>query len=152
MEVTGKDIEEFAETAETGALRRYALITAQIMSKTQLKALQRYFARPIVLTVPEAKATPQGKGMAINEAGDMDEDEDGDEAEAAGDEDSDDVEALLAEAQEQIAPPTMPPARPAQDFGFGGDTPRPRGRPPVSREQAEKEFEEIVRRRKAATQ
>lgn len=132
MELTGKDIEEFGNTADEVALRKYALITAQILNKTQLKALQRYFSRPIVLNVPEGKATP--------EAAEMRQDANGEEEVEAS------VDELLNEAREVIDEPT----KPAPDFGFG-DVPRPRGRPPMTaRERAEKEFDEIMRRRNVA--
>jgi 5,10-methenyltetrahydromethanopterin hydrogenase len=155
MEVTGKDIEEFADTADTGALRKYALITAQILSKTQLKALQKYFARPIILTVPNEKVAPQGSRIALNAAPVVDEDEDEGliDDEDTGDEEGDDIENLLETTRDLIQEPPKnipPPPKPAQDFGFP-EAARPRGRPPtVSREQAEQEFQEIIRRRQAS--
>lgn len=153
MEITGKDIEEFADTAREPDLRKYALITAQILNKTQLKALQPYFARPIVFDVSKGKVAPQANRIVPSAPMEDADEQEGDVSETDGqldDEEEDDVEALLEEAKQQIAPPTQPqrPA-PPQDFGFG-DMPK-RGRP-ISPQQAEKEFEEIVRRRQAKPQ
>lgn len=118
MELTKKDIEDFAESATLTDHKKFALIVAQILNKTQLKALQPYFTRSISFNAAAQKAA-----VPLDA-----EDEDG--------------EPDVPEAPQQpIAP------KPAQDFGFG-DMPR-RGRPPMMapREVAEREFDEVIKRK-----
>jgi hypothetical protein len=118
MELTKKDIEDFADTATLIDHKKFALIVAQILNKTQLKALQPYFSRSITFNA----GVPKPAGVPLDA-----EDEDG--------------EPDVPEPQQPVAPP-----KPAQDFGFG-DVPR-RGRPPMSRvEVAEREFEEVIKRK-----
>jgi hypothetical protein len=139
MEITKFEIEEFAETGTPDDLRRYVLTTAQILNKTQLRAMQRYFSRKYQFSVPEGNVATQGNRAAIMTAKEED-----DYADDDSEGEDPDTAQLLAEAANEIAADKIqPPKKPAQDFGFGAETPRQR----VNRAQAEAEFNEVIKRR-----
>ena len=135
MEITKTEIEEFAETGNPEDLKRYVLVTAQILNKTQMRAMQRYFSRKYQFSAPQGNVATQGNTAAIMMAKGEDDNADDDS------EDDVDTDELLAQAATEIAPEKIqPPKKPAQDFGFGE-----KGK--VSRSQAEAEFNEVIRRR-----
>lgn len=127
--MTKFEIEEFAQSGATEDLRRYALVTAQILNKTQLKAMARYFSRRYQFQVPSGEIPQATEGIMMAKSKTVDDEDE-------------DIETM-AEADEE-AP--IPQKKPVQDFGFGTDAPRKT----VSRAQAEAEFNDIIKRRPKA--
>jgi hypothetical protein len=138
MEVTEKDIQDFADTGDEDDLRAYVKLSAEMLNRAQFRHLQAYFSRSLTFTLPKGKVAPQPAEMPHKRTVD-DEDED---------DEMDDTDQLLQEAKSaQQGQATQPVGAPDQPLA---DKSRTAGRPPLTpREIAEREFEEIVRRRKA---